>query len=209
MIQPAALLRRPPRAAASRSSPACRTRCSRTSAPTSHDHAAERPRHRRERGRGGRPRGRVTTWPPAGPAVVYLQNSGLGNTVNPLISLADPPSTRSRCCSCIGWRGEPGVTDEPQHVAQGASCRELLEAARARARRPRRRHETFRTRRRALGQRSPTRRRMRAARPQGHLRALRLEAAVLTDPGSSERRRVERSLACAVDRPISSSRPPA
>lgn len=52
-------------------------------------------------------------------AVVYMQNSGLGNTVNPLTSLADPEVYRVPMLLVIGWRGEPGIKDEPQHVKQG------------------------------------------------------------------------------------------
>jgi len=50
---------------------------------------------------------------------VYLQNSGLGNTINPLTSLVDPEVYRVPLVLIIGWRGEPGVKDEPQHVKQG------------------------------------------------------------------------------------------
>jgi phosphonopyruvate decarboxylase len=52
-------------------------------------------------------------------AAVYMQNSGLGNTVNPLTSLADADVYRVPMLLIIGWRGEPGVKDEPQHVKQG------------------------------------------------------------------------------------------
>lgn len=52
-------------------------------------------------------------------AVVYLQNSGLGNTVNPLTSIADKEVYQTPMLLVIGWRGEPGVKDEPQHVKQG------------------------------------------------------------------------------------------
>lgn len=52
-------------------------------------------------------------------AAVYMQNSGLGNTVNPLTSLADPDVYKTPMLLIIGWRGEPGVKDEPQHVKQG------------------------------------------------------------------------------------------
>jgi phosphonopyruvate decarboxylase len=52
-------------------------------------------------------------------AAVYMQNSGLGNAVNPLTSLADPEVYRVPMLLVIGWRGEPGVTDEPQHIKQG------------------------------------------------------------------------------------------
>ena len=54
------------------------------------------------------------------PALCYMQNSGLGNAVNPLTSLMDPEVYRIPCLLVIGWRGEPGVKDEPQHVKQGA-----------------------------------------------------------------------------------------
>ena len=50
---------------------------------------------------------------------VYLQNSGLGNTINPLTSLADPEVYGVPLLMIIGWRGEPGVADEPQHIKQG------------------------------------------------------------------------------------------
>lgn len=53
------------------------------------------------------------------PAVVYMQNSGLGNTVNPLTSLADPEVYGVPMLLVVGWRGEPGRKDEPQHVKQG------------------------------------------------------------------------------------------
>jgi phosphonopyruvate decarboxylase len=58
---------------------------------------------------------------------VYLQNSGLGNTVNPLTSLADVEVYRIPMLLIIGWRGEPGVKDEPQHVKQGRITPQLLE----------------------------------------------------------------------------------
>lgn len=53
------------------------------------------------------------------PALVYMQNSGLGNAVNPLTSLMDGKVYGLPCLMVIGWRGEPGVHDEPQHVKQG------------------------------------------------------------------------------------------
>lgn len=52
-------------------------------------------------------------------AAVYMQNSGLGNTINPLASLTDPAVYRIPLLMIIGWRGEPGIADEPQHVKQG------------------------------------------------------------------------------------------
>ena len=51
--------------------------------------------------------------------IVYLQNSGLGNTINPLTSLADKEVYSVPILLVIGWRGEPYVKDEPQHVKQG------------------------------------------------------------------------------------------
>lgn len=62
------------------------------------------------------------------PALVYMQNSGIGNTVNPLLSLADPEVCSIPMLLMIGWRGEPGVKDEPQHVKQGRVMTELLDA---------------------------------------------------------------------------------
>ncbi len=52
-------------------------------------------------------------------ALVYMQNSGLGNAVNPLLSLADPEVYNIPMLLVVGWRGEPGVKDEPQHLKQG------------------------------------------------------------------------------------------
>ena len=59
--------------------------------------------------------------------VVYMQNSGQGNAVNPLTSLADPDVYSIPMLLLIGWRGEPGVSDEPQHVKQGKITLSLLE----------------------------------------------------------------------------------
>lgn len=53
------------------------------------------------------------------PALVYMQNSGLGNTVNPIASLADPEVYGIPMLLMLGWRGEPGFKDEPQHIKQG------------------------------------------------------------------------------------------
>lgn len=58
---------------------------------------------------------------------VYMQNSGLGNSVNPLTSLTDPEVYNIPLLLIIGWRGEPGVKDEPQHVKQGRISAEQLE----------------------------------------------------------------------------------
>jgi phosphonopyruvate decarboxylase len=51
--------------------------------------------------------------------VCYFQNSGLGNAFNPLVSLAHSDVYAIPMLLLIGWRGEPGVADEPQHLAQG------------------------------------------------------------------------------------------
>ena len=59
--------------------------------------------------------------------VVYMQNSGLGNTVNPLMSLTDKLVYNIPVLLIIGWRGEPGVKDEPQHLKQGLVTLPLLE----------------------------------------------------------------------------------
>ncbi len=60
--------------------------------------------------------------------LVYLQNSGQGNTINPLLSLADRDVYSIPQVVMIGWRGEPGTADEPQHVKQGKATVSLLEA---------------------------------------------------------------------------------
>lgn len=59
---------------------------------------------------------------------VYMQNSGEGNAVNPLLSLMDADVYRIPLLLVIGWRGEPGVHDEPQHVKQGKVTLSLLDA---------------------------------------------------------------------------------
>ena len=58
---------------------------------------------------------------------VYMQNSGEGNIVNPLLSLADKKIYDIPMLLIIGWRGEPGVKDEPQHITQGELTIPLLE----------------------------------------------------------------------------------
>ena len=60
--------------------------------------------------------------------LVYMQNSGLGNTINPLMSLADKEVYSIPMILMIGWRGEPGVKDEPQHIKQGRIQNDLLDA---------------------------------------------------------------------------------
>ena len=59
--------------------------------------------------------------------VVYLQNSGLGNIVNPVATLHFDRGYGIPGVFVIGWRGEPGVHDEPQHIYQGAVTLKLLE----------------------------------------------------------------------------------
>jgi phosphonopyruvate decarboxylase len=58
--------------------------------------------------------------------LVYMQNSGLGNAVDPLVSLADPSVLSVPMLLLVGWRGEPGFDDEPQHTKQGAITPDLL-----------------------------------------------------------------------------------
>jgi phosphonopyruvate decarboxylase len=60
--------------------------------------------------------------------LVYMQNSGLGNTVNPLTSLADPAVYGVPMLLMVGWRGRPGEHDEPQHVQMGKVTLETLRA---------------------------------------------------------------------------------
>ena len=60
------------------------------------------------------------------PACVYMQNSGEGNIINPLASLTDREVYNIPVLLLIGWRGRPGVHDEPQHVKQGKVTTGLL-----------------------------------------------------------------------------------
>jgi phosphonopyruvate decarboxylase len=57
--------------------------------------------------------------------VVILQNSGLGNTINPVTSLNHP--FRIPCLMLVTWRGEPGIHDEPQHAVMGQVLQKLLD----------------------------------------------------------------------------------
>ena len=59
--------------------------------------------------------------------VVYMQNSGEGNIINPLASLTDKEVYNIPVLLVIGWRGRPGVHDEPQHVKQGKVTLSLLD----------------------------------------------------------------------------------
>ena len=58
--------------------------------------------------------------------LVYFQNSGLGNAINPLLSLCDTSVYKIPMIILIGWRGDPGILDEPQHIKQGAIQERLL-----------------------------------------------------------------------------------
>ncbi len=60
-------------------------------------------------------------------SLVYLQNSGLGNIINPLTSLADKEMYAVPMLLMIGWRGRPGTKDEPQHIKMGRITVPLLE----------------------------------------------------------------------------------
>ena len=60
------------------------------------------------------------------PGVVYMQNSGEGNIINPLASLTDEEVYNIPVLLIIGWRGKPGAHDEPQHVKQGKVTTGLL-----------------------------------------------------------------------------------
>lgn len=59
--------------------------------------------------------------------VVYMQNSGEGNIINPVASLLNSKVYGIPMIFVIGWRGEPGVHDEPQHIYQGEVTVKLLE----------------------------------------------------------------------------------
>ena len=60
--------------------------------------------------------------------LIYLQNSGLGNLINPLLSLIDKKVYSIPSLIIVGWRGRPNVQDEPQHIKQGEVTLDLLEA---------------------------------------------------------------------------------
>lgn len=59
--------------------------------------------------------------------VVYMQNSGEGNIINPVASLLNDKVYAIPVVFIVGWRGEPGVHDEPQHIYQGEVTVKLLE----------------------------------------------------------------------------------
>lgn len=60
--------------------------------------------------------------------LIYLQNSGLGNIVNPILSLCDKEVYSIPIVLLIGWRGEKGIKDEPQHIKQGRVTPSMLES---------------------------------------------------------------------------------
>jgi phosphonopyruvate decarboxylase len=59
--------------------------------------------------------------------VVYMQNSGLGNAINPLVSLAHSDVYQIPLLLIIGWRGKPGLADEIQHQVQGNVTLQILQ----------------------------------------------------------------------------------
>lgn len=59
--------------------------------------------------------------------VVYMQNSGEGNIINPVASLLNDKVYAIPVVFIVGWRGEPGIRDEPQHIYQGEVTIKLLE----------------------------------------------------------------------------------
>lgn len=58
--------------------------------------------------------------------LIYMQNSGIGNAINPLLSLVDKEVYSIPMILMVGWRGEPGVKDEPQHIKQGRVLLEMF-----------------------------------------------------------------------------------
>jgi len=60
--------------------------------------------------------------------LVYMQNSGQGNIINPTASLLNGKVYGIPCIFVVGWRGEPGIHDEPQHIFQGEITLKLMEA---------------------------------------------------------------------------------
>ena len=62
--------------------------------------------------------------------LVYMQNSGMGNTVNPLLSLTNKEVYSVPMVLLIGWRGDPAVNDHPHHKMQGELTPVLLDAMR-------------------------------------------------------------------------------
>lgn len=62
------------------------------------------------------------------PGLVYMQNSGFGNALNPILSLADREVYQIPMLLFVGWRGKPGIKDEPQHIKQGRVMNALLDS---------------------------------------------------------------------------------
>lgn len=60
--------------------------------------------------------------------MIYLQNSGFGNIVNPLTSLVDEEVYSIPVLIMVGWRGHPDAQDEPQHIKPGKTQEEQLKA---------------------------------------------------------------------------------
>ena len=60
--------------------------------------------------------------------LVYLQNSGTGNIINPLMSLVSKDVYSVPMLIIIGWRGEPSIKDEPQHLTQGSCMEDLIKS---------------------------------------------------------------------------------
>lgn len=58
--------------------------------------------------------------------LIYFQNSGLGNAINPLVSVAHKNVYSIPMVLLIGWRGAPDIKDEPQHIQQGKSTISIL-----------------------------------------------------------------------------------
>ena len=58
--------------------------------------------------------------------LVYMQNSGLGNAINPILSLCDPDVYSIPMLIIIGWRGAPGTKDEVQHKLKGEVTKKIL-----------------------------------------------------------------------------------
>jgi len=60
--------------------------------------------------------------------LVYMQNSGIGNAINPLLSLSDTEVYSIPMIMMVGWRGQPGIKDEPQHIKQGKVTLSIFDA---------------------------------------------------------------------------------
>ena len=57
---------------------------------------------------------------------IYMQNSGLSNAINPIISIAHKKVYSIPLILIIGWRGSPNIKDEPQHEAKGKITQNIL-----------------------------------------------------------------------------------